>query len=620
MCHGAAIGRGGLKLSLLGDDPASDYDALVRELGGRRVRLDSPRESLLLKKATGGLGHGGGVRLEPGSTGYTMTESWLAAGAPQSQQRGRDVTRLLVTPGETILSVGAKVALTVRAVYTDGTSENVTALALYDTLDDAVVQVDKAGVTSIRASGIAAVMVRYRGQVAAARLGAPFQGKAPLPRRGANPIDTALFSELARLNLSPASRCEDAVFLRRAHLDLIGTLPTSAEVRAFLARPDRAKLIDSLLNRPEFTDLWTLKLADLLRISAKRFGPEAAVGYHAWLRESVAANKPLNMLLTELITQQESFWRTASDPRDLSEFFAKTWLGTRVECARCHNHPYDRWTRTDYHAFAAAFGRPGQVPHPKTGKPIAAQALGTSQALTERRELATWASSSPRFAALLANRLWRELFGRGLVEPVDDLRPSNLAIHPRVLTVLAQQLAQNGFDLRATLRQLTLSEAYQQSSHGSDEKLFSRALLKPLRAQVLADALASATGGSLGLPGRAIALADPATSSATLDVLGRCRREGDCLPTSEAGGLAVALHLLAGAPLEKLVQEGVQKLLAASPTDTALIEELFLRTLSRFPTAAERGYAEGLLKKDRQKAAEDLLWALVNTREFSYVH
>ncbi|WP_309713029.1 DUF1549 domain-containing protein [Armatimonas sp.] len=632
MCHGAAIGRGGLKLSLLGDDAASDYDALVREFGGRRVRLDSPRESLLLKKATGGLGHGGGVRLERGSKGYTVIESWLAAGAPLSKQVGRDVTRLLVTPSETIRGVGATVPLTVSALYTDGTTENVTTLALYDTLDDAVVQVDKAGVASIRASGIAAIMVRYRGQVAAARLGAPFPGKAAPQRTVVNPIDSALFSELARLNLSPAPRCDDATFLRRAHLDLIGTLPTSTEVRAFLAKPDRTKLVDALLSRPEFTDLWTLKLADLLRISGKRFGPEAAAGYHAWLRESVATNKPLNTLLTELLTQQESFWRTASDPRDLSEFFAKTWLGTRVECARCHNHPYDRWTRTDYHAFAATFGRPGQVPHPKTGKPLAARALGTNQALTTHTELATWASSSPRFAELLANRLWRELFGRGLVEPVDDLRPSNPAIHPRVLTALAQQLTRSGFDLRATLRQLTLSEAYQQSSKtsppapspghsfvaGKGGEVFAHALLKPLRAQVLADALASATGGSLGLPGRAIALADPEVASTTLDVLGRCRREGDCTPTSEAGGLAVALHLLAGAPLEKLVQGGAQKLLTAHPTDTALIEELFLRTLSRFPTAAERGYAEGLLKKNRPRAAEDLLWALVNTREFSY--
>lgn len=620
MCHGAAIGRGGLKLSLLGDDPTRDYDVLVREFGGRRVRLDSPRESLLLQKAVGGLSHGGGVRLEPRSVGYRAMESWLAVGAPQGKPAGRTVTQLVVTPRETILGVGTKVPLTVKALYADGMSEDVTALALYDTLDDAVVQVDKTGVASLRASGIAAVMVRYRGQVAAARLGAPFPGRVAPSKTSVHPIDAALFSELARLNLGPAPHCDDTTFLRRAHLDLIGTLPTSDEVRAFLARPDRAKLIDSLLARPEFTDLWTLKLADLLRISGKRFGAEGAAGYHAWLRASVATNKPLNTLLAELLTQQESFWRTTSDPRDLSEFFAQTWLGTRVACARCHNHPYDRWTRTDYHAFAAAFGRPGQVPHPKTGKPIAPLALGTNQALVSRTELASWATSSPRFAELLANRLWRELFGRGLVEPVDDLRPSNPAIHPRVLAVLAQQLAQNSFDLRATLRQLTLSEAYQQSSRGSDEKLFSRALLKPLRAQVLADALASATGGSLGLPGRAIALAEPAVASTTLDILGRCRREDDCTPTTEAGGLAVALHLLAGAPLEKLVTEGAQKLRIAHPTDDALTEELFLRTLSRFPTAEERRFAEALLKRDRVKAAEDLLWALVNTREFSYVH
>ena len=620
MCHGAAIGRGGLKLSLLGDDATSDYDVLVREFGGRRVRLDKPGESLLLKKAMGGLGHGGGVRLEPGSVGYQVVESWLAAGAPQSTGVGRDVTRLLVTPGETIRSVGAKVPLTINALYADGTTENVTALALYDTLDEAVVQVDRAGVASIRASGIAAVMVRYRGQVGAARLGAPFPGKATDVRISGNPIDAALFSELARLNLRPAPRCSDAVFLRRAHLDLIGTLPTSTEVRAFLAKPDRAKLINTLLVRPEFVDLWTLKLADLLRISSKRFGSDAAPRYHTWLRESVARNKPLGRLVSELLTEQESFWRTTSDPRDLSEFFAKTWLGTRVECARCHNHPYDRWTRTDYHAFAAAFGRAGQVPHPKTGKPMAARALGTDKALTGRAELAAWATASPRFAELLANRLWSALFGRGLVEPLDDLRASNPAIHPKVLAAVATQLTRSGFDLRATLRQLALSGAYQQSSRGTDEKLFSRALLKPLRAQVLADALASATGGSLGFSGRAIALADPDVPSETLDILGRCRREADCIPMPEAGGLSVALHLLAGAPLEALVKEGAQKLLTAQTTDAILVEELYLRVLSRFPVASERAYAEALLKKNRPRATEDLLWALVNTREFAYAH
>jgi Protein of unknown function (DUF1553)/Protein of unknown function (DUF1549) len=618
VCHGAAIGRGGLKLSLLGDDPASDYDVLVREFGGRRVRLDRPDESLLLKKAKGGLGHGGGARLEPGSRAYQAVQGWLAGGAPARGPVTRAITTLTVTPGEALGAVGTRTALVVRATYTDGSTENVTPLALYDTLDDAVVSVDRAGLATIRASGVAAVMVRYRGHVTAARLGAPFPGPAPKVRSETNPLDKVLFSELARLHLRPAPRCNDAVFLRRVHLDLIGTLPTSAEVRTFLDKPDRKKLVEALLARPEFVELWTLKLADLLRISRKRFGPDAALRYQGWLRESVAQNLPLKTLVSGLLTQQESFWRTTSDPRDLSEFFAKTWLGTRVECARCHNHPYDRWTRTDYHAFAAAFGRPGQVSHPRTGKPLAALALGSARPLTTRTELADWATRSPRFAELLGNRLWKELFGRGLVEPVDDLRVSNPAVHPKVLAFVATQLTRTGFDLRVLLRQLVLSEAYQQSSLGTEDKLFSRALLKPLRAQVLADALAAATGGTLGFPGRAIALPDPEVPSETLEVLGRCRREGDCTPTSEAGGLAVALHLLAGAPLEKLVKEGASKLLAVPTTDAALVEELYLRALSRFPSAAERTYAEGLLKKNRQQATEDLLWALVNTREFAY--
>lgn len=618
-CHGAAIGRGGLRLSLLGGDPRADYDALVRELGGRRVRLDRPEASLLMQKATGGLGHGGGARWTRASPGYRAVVTWLGAGAPYG--KGRALQGLRVAPREALATVGSTIPLQVVALYADGSQESVTPLALYDTRDEAVATVDAAGRVRVVASGVTAVQIRYRGAVAAVWVGAPYPGPKPKPPVAQNPIDRALFAELTRLQLTPAPRCDDATFLRRVSLDLIGTLPTPAEVRAFQKSPQREALVDRLLRRPEFTALWTLKLADLLRISPKRFGSEAAARYHGWLGEQVGRNVPLNRLVSELLTQQEAFWRTQGDPRDLSELFARTWLGTRVECARCHNHPYDRWTREDYHRFAAAFGRPGQVPHPKTGKPVSAQALGEALPLGSRAELAAWVVRSPLLASSLTNRLWGELFGRGLVEPVDDLRPSNPAVFPTVLVAATGELKRTGYDLRATLRSWVLSRTYQQASQGkASEALFARAPLKPLRAQVLVDALVQATGGTLGLPGRAIALEDPEVPSATLDVLGRCRREGDCTPATEAGGLAVALHLLGGAPLQGLVQQGAAALCAAYPTDAALLEELYLRSLSRVPTAEERRYGEALLKRGRVRATEDLLWALVNTREFSYNH
>jgi hypothetical protein len=355
----------------------------------------------------------------------------------------------------------------------------------------------------------------------------------------------------------------------------------------------------------------------------------------------VAKNVPLNVVVRDLLTANgapdtdgpANFWRTVPDPRDLSEFFARTVLGTRVECARCHNHPYDRWTRADYHAFAAAFARRGTIPDPKTGKDVTARPLGVKQTLSAnadtRKALADWATGpqNPRLAESLANRLWKELFGRGLVEPVDDMRAGNPAVHPSVLAAVTAEFTRSGYDLRALLRLLTTSRAYQSASTPTagtrrDERLFSQALLKPLRAQVLADALAQTTGASWNLPDRAIALTDPDIPSATLDVLGRCQREIACTPELESsGGLPAALHLLAGAPLDEMIRQGAGKLVAAYPTDPALTEELYLRAYSRFPSKAERAYAANLLRTgDRRAVTEDLLWALVNSREFHFNH
>jgi hypothetical protein len=655
-CHGTATGQGGFKLSLLGDDPSADHAAITRERGGRRIDFANPERSLFLRKPSRDLDHKGGQKLRNGSESWRAVRDWIAAGAPFGKTELR-VTKLVVTPAELRQSAQLKVT----AHFSDGQTRDVTAMALYTTQNDAVATVGKTGQVTIERPGLGAIMIRAAGQVTAARVAAPFKRELandfPKPR---NFIDEKVFSELSRMRIPVSPEAGDVVFLRRATLDLAGRLPTSAEVRTFIKNPDREKLINRLIGSEAFVDFWTMKFADLLLLDSKKLGAEPARAYRDWLRQQIARNTPMNQVAHALLTARgnvtqnaaTNFQRQKTDPRDMGEFVSQTLLGIRVACARCHNHPFDRWTQADYHRFAAFFARTsvkggelvlverGEVRHPRTEKVMSPSPLGVSanapaDGLDYRPALADWLTrpDNPFFARAMVNRVWREMMGRGIVEPVDDLRVSNPPANPALLDALVASFVENEFDLRRLIRDIATSRAYQLSSrttadNRADTQLFSHAYLKPLPAPVKADAIAQATGqpdayASQPKGTRAVQLLDAQVPSYTLDVFGRCPRTDNCAdPTQFGGGLSSALHLINDPTLNKKLGPAVAALLKTHRQPNAMLDEMFLRTLSRFPNDKERAKCLEHIGevKDAKEGWRNILWALLNTREFSFNH
>ena len=661
-CHGAATGQGGFRLSLLGYDPEEDYERITRELGARRIDLAHPVESLLLRKPSEAVDHEGGRKLPRSSEGYEKVRRWLAAGAPFGP-RQLQVAAIAVEPPDMLLAgTEEKTALRVIATLSDGAREDVTALALYTSNDDAIASVSKTGgVTAVR-PGLTSVMVRYGGQVAAARIAVPLgpEGAVEAGFPSVNFIDEHIRAELVRLRVPASPLSDDAEFLRRVHLDLTGRLPEPETARAFLAEPasseKRLRVINELLASGAFTDFWTMKLADLLLLGGKGDG---AAAYHEWLRSQIAANTPLDQLVRTLLTASgdlsrsgpANFFTLAADPRDLCEHVGRMFLGAQIACARCHAHPSDRWTQEDYHRFAAYFARlsrdggtvravdRGEVEHPKTGRPLAPKPLGArvpprDEAGDRRVELAEWltARDNPYFARSLANRVWRHLLGRGLVEPVDDVRPTNPPTHPGLLEALAAELVAHRFGLRHLVRTIASSRTYQLTSRAldinrSDRQLYSHAFLKPLEASVFADAVAQVTGVPDAFEHhpagtRAVQLIGPSVPSPALDVLGRCQRKAPCdSPSHAGGGLAQALHLINGPTINGKLQGGIIAALQQRAAREA-VEELYLRAFTRPPDPDELAdWQAGLTRAgDRPAALQDLLWTLLNSREFSCNH
>jgi len=665
-CHGAATGQGGFKLSLLGYDPEHDHDTITRELGGRRVDLGAPEVSLLLRKPTRQLEHEGGRRIARDSQAYRTLLDWIARGTPYGSRDVR-VTGIDVAPADVLLlKPGQSRPLKVTARLSDGTTEDATSLALYSSNDDGVADVDGHGVVTVRNRGLTAIMVRYSGQVAAARVGAPYQPDrvAAISFPAQNFIDEQVLKELRRLRISPSALCDDATFLRRVHLDVAGRLPTPAETKAFVGQlasaRKRGQAIDQLLGGSEFVDFWTLKLADLLLINSKKLGDDGTRAYHTWLRQQVNDDAPLDRVVRELLMAQgdpaangpANFHRLMTDPRDQGEFVSQAFLGTRIACARCHNHPFDRWTQDDYYHFAAFFARTGiegqrvvqrpfgEVQHPRTGRDVPPRPLGSTKALADgagdrRVALADslTASGNPMLARALVNRIWKELMGRGIVEPVDDLRPTNPPSNPALIDALAVDFVRHGYNLRHLVRTITSSRTYQLSSQANeinrqDEQFFSRGYLKPLAGQVLADAIAQASGVTDEFSGhapgtRAVELIDPQVPSYTLDVFGRCPRTTHCEnPAQFGGGLSRTLHLVNGPAVNAKTRPAISRLLATPRSDRELVAELYLRTVSRWPDARESSRWEDMLSKANSKpeALEDLFWALLNSREFAFNH
>ncbi len=653
-CHGAATGQGGFSLSLFGYDAAHDHAAITHALSGRRIDLADPAGSLLLRKATRTLKHKGGRRFTVDSAHYTMLRQWIADGAPAGSP-GLAVTGLQVDPPDLLLKApDESMPLRVTARLSDGSQRDVTSLALYDSHDDAVAEVSEAGVVKMLRRGASAVMIRFGGQVAAVRVAVPFQADEPsLDFAPVNFIDEHIAAELRCLHLPASPLSNASTFLRRVHLDLAGRLPTEDEARAFLANPARDAVIARLIGSAELVDLWTMRLADVLLISSKKQGPESARVYHDWLHGQIERNTPLNAVVKALLTGQgditregaANFYRLTSDPRDMGEFVSRSLFGVRLACARCHHHPFDRWSMDDYYSFAGWFAQTalegtrivlknrGEVEHPQTRKAMLPRTLGGSSAAelpADRRTLlADWAVSAdnPFFARTLVNRVWKHLMGRGLVEPVDDLRASNPASIPALLDALAADFVKHEHDLRHLVRTIVSSRAYQLASISSgvnqlDDRFGSHAQVKPLTGPVLADALSQAMGTRF-LPGevRAVQMHDPAAESYTLDVLGRCPRTDECgNPALFGGGLSQALHLLNGDDLNRALRESATQKIDGGTA--AMIESLYLRSLSRIPTAEERAHwlAAAAQSKDMTAFAEDLLWALLNSREFAFIH
>jgi hypothetical protein len=662
-CHGAATGQGGFRLSLLGYDPEEDHERITRELGARRIDRSQPDSSLVLRKASGAIEHEGGKRLRSGSPEYLSVREWIARGAPYGPRDLR-VARIEVFPAEILFDqVHAAKSLEVRAHLTDGTRQTVTQDALYSANDDAIATVSRNGHVEGVGPGLTSIMVRYGGQVAAARVGLVFSAADGSVHREVPPgssVDAGIESALGRLGLDTAPMAGAGEFLRRSSLDLAGRLPEPAALLAYASEPDtpgnRSQWIDQLLRSDGFVDVWTAFFGDLLMIRGTGDGPTT---FHGWLRRQVETQRPYDAWVRELMSATgafnevgpANFFLLANDPRDLSEHVGRIFLGTQIACARCHAHPSDRWTRDDYHRFAAFFARlrrengrleipaSGEVEHPKTQQPCAPWPLGAeswnpSESSDRRVALAAWMTSpdNPYFARALVNRVWKQLMGRGLIEPVDDLRPTQPAVYPAVLESLTRDFVSHGFDLRHLIRTIATSRAYQRSSRlqGGWEQargLHAVASLRPIPAPVFADIIAQVTGVPDRFEGfktgtRAIQLPTPNVPAPTLDLLGRCQRKQSCDGGSlAAGGLALALDLIQGANWQEKL-EGTWTEEFAQSSNREIIEQLYLRTMTRRPSAAEVATWTSVLETApvRREALQDLMWALLNSREFVLNH
>jgi hypothetical protein len=662
-CHGAATGRGGMALSLWGSDPDADYFALVEQWEGRRTNLARPAQSLIVLKPTGMLDHGGDVALD--DRGAAQLTAWITAGAPRGPTRR--VVRLEVEAEPAwVDTADTPVQLRAVARYADGTREEVTHRALWRAADpgSATLDIDQAQVRLLR-PGRHVVTARFLDQVAPCLVTRPIGDMsfdhAAQPR--ANYVDDFVYQSLTELRLPCAGPADDESFVRRATLDLIGRLPAPTEVDAF-CRDERAEkrgqLVERLLASDAFADYWAYRLATLLRSRGLPNDRQAPRVFHAWLRDQLRGEARWDQMVHEMLTAvgdsheigPANFARMASDPRAHAELVSYALLGVRMQCANCHNHPLDHWTQDDYHGLAAVFARVsrhrhvgiltrGGVTHPRTGGDATPRIPGVGPLPPDedpRRALAAWltAQDNPLLATAIVNRLWQALFGRGLVEPVDDLRATNPASHPELLEALTSELIASGYDLRQNLRRMALSHAYGRAAlpATSDHRAlawYGGASVRPLPAEVLADAIAevvSVADHYEGYPAetRAIELVDPTVPAASLDILGRCSRTASCDDPTLGGGLAAQLHLLNGAPINAKLAAAhgrLQKLLTTGATTPQIVVEFYRRAYGRLPRPTEASFWSAQIPADdlhREPALVDFVWSLLASQEFTTNH
>ena len=673
-CHGKASGQNGFKLSVFGFDPAADFNSLVKEGRGRRVFAAAPEASLLLQKATGRTAHGGGRRIAPASPDYALLLAWLQQGTPIGSADAPRAVALRVSPSERILGLKSEQQIQTTAVFSDGSLRDVTAAASYTSNAGQVAEVAPGGrVRTGNLPGEAAVTVHYMGLVAAARFQVP-RPDAPnpypaIPVNNAN--DGLVWAKLRTMGILPSDLADDATFFRRLHLDAIGTLPKPEEVRFFLADQDpkkREKAIDRILDRPEYASYWGLKWADVLLVNRDKLGDRGAFEMHRWLVAQLAKNRPYDEWARELIaatgsshrTGPVNFYRAAPTPEEAARAVSQAFLGVRLECAQCHHHPFEKWGQDDFYGLAAFFdgmqrkkvtGDEDLVFHTGSGggmkitgtervvraRPPGGPALLAGFTGDPRPMLAEWvtAPDNPYFARLAANRLWKHYFGRGLVEPEDDLRSTNPATNEPLLDHLTKSLVESRFDLKAVHKLILNSRVYQLSgvpnaTNADDEQFASHRLVRRLPAEVLLDAISEVSGVPEAFPGRpngtrAIDLWDNRAPSYFLDIFGRSERLSpcECGRTSEPT-MAQVLHLMNAPEVEaKLAGASgrVARLIAAKKSEAEIVEELCLAALGRPPGEKERRAARKLFAAAPPRdAAQDFLWALLNSHEFLFGH
>ena len=688
-CHGKAAGQNGFKLSLLGFEPQEDYEHLVKEARGRRLFPASPERSLLLLKATATLPHGGGKRLEPDSQDYKLLVRWISEGMPFGKSSDPTISSIAVFPAERTMAPDGDQQLIVTAHYTDGSSEDVTRSALFEPNDKEMAKTDDTGhVEVFRQPGDVAVMIRYQAKVAVfsatVPLGAPVE-HLPAAR---NFIDELVFKKLKAVGMPPSELCDDVTFVRRTALDVAGRLPTPEETRRFLADKDatrRDKWIDALLDSPEYADFFANKWSALLRNKrADGRQTRGTYAFHEWIRDSLFENKPFDRFAREIVAASGeidenppvAWYRQVRDSTAQLEDTAQLFLGTRLHCAQCHHHPFEKWSQQDYYSFAAFFAQVGRKPGVQPGEEIIFHRRGspvatnkkTKQAVKPaglgepalslppdddpRQALADWMSRKDNrfFARTLVNRYWKHFFGRGLVEPEDDIRETNPATNPELLDALARNFVESGYNLKELVRAICRSQVYQLSAvpneyNKVDKQNFSRFYPKRLTAEVLLDAVNQVTRSESkfdGLPPgtHAVQLPDNSfnASSYFLTVFGRPEMSSSCeCERSQDASLAQSLHLLNAKEIQdKLSADTGRAALFAGDNrpEEEKIRELYLWAFCREPEEKELAFARTYLDKkpasskdskpdavpDKRRAYEDIIWALINSKEFLFNH
>ena len=676
-CHGAARGQDSFRLSLFGFDPKGDHYRLTQELSGRRVNPSLPGDSLILTKSTNSVPHTGGKLMEPGSSGYQVLETWLATGVPADPDNIATLSNVEIFPPQAVLEgQGASLQFTVRGTYSDGTDRDLTSLAVFKSNNDTSVLVTKDGKVTAGARGEAFIMARF-GTFAVGSQVIVIPDKLQYTRptlQEDNYIDKLVHDKLHKLRILPSGICDDATFLRRASLDIIGLLPEAELASRFLANtaPDkRTQLVDELLGRKEFIEMWVMKWAELLQIrtnATNQVSYKSTLLYFNWLRDRLAKNVPFNVIVQELLASTggtftnpaTNYYQIERDTLKVAENVAQVFMGMRLQCAQCHNHPFDRWTMDDYYGFAAFFSqigrktaedpretvvydsRGGEVNHLVTKQPVKPKLLGGAvpdkPGEDRRKLLVQWLASpeNPYFAKNLANIVWSHFFGIGIIEPVDDVRVSNPASNPELLTELGMRFTTYNYDFKRLVRDICLSRTYQlttrlNDSNATDQRNFSHALLRRQRAEVMLDTLTQVTDTQnkfQGLPkgARAVQIADGNVSNYFLRTFGRAERASVCsCEVRMDPNLGQALHLMNGDITSQRITEGkvIKSLINLKKAPADIIQTLYQRCFTRHASPDELQPVVAAIAAnpaETEPILEDLFWAMLNSKEFMFNH